>query len=325
MKRTTHSTKNNVRDVIVNSPAKRQFGGFGPPDAILAMQRAAGNRATSELLRCALDSHAAPIARQRDNAGEAHTLGGNAAHPSDLPAVVQEAIGSPGQPLDAQTRAFMQSRFGNDFAHVRVHTGDKAAASARSVSAAAYTLGSDIVFASGKYAPHTTSGRRLIAHEIAHVVQQGRPEAPRVASEGLLEQDANQAASNAMQDIAQTQVACASATRLSREPSTDEDKYCRLTRSAPGPTRTKVDAAIELFRRAGLHALKHPPENDRAMKLLETAEEFFRGIVTTQNIDRLFSGASRTHLSILAEAGHSHHCWDHCSRLDLGRRRRRSG
>jgi Domain of unknown function (DUF4157) len=187
MKRTTNSTKNKVRDVIVNSPEKRQLGGFGPPDAILAMQRAAGNRATSELLRCALDSHATPIARQRDKAGEAHTLGGNAARASDLPAVVQEAIRSSGQPLDAQTRAFMQSRFGNDFAHVRVHTGDKAAASARSLGAAAYTLGSDIVFASGKYAPHTTSGRRLIAHEIAHVLQQGRPEAPRVASEGLLD------------------------------------------------------------------------------------------------------------------------------------------
>jgi hypothetical protein len=142
----------------------------------------------------------------------------------------------------------------------------------------------------------------LIAHEIAHVVQQGRPEAPRVANEGLLEQDANQAASIAMQEIAQPQVACASGTRLSREPSTDEDKYCRLPRSSPGPTRTKVDAAIELFRRAGLHALKHPPENDRAMKLLETVEEYLRGIVTTQNIDRLFSGASMTH-SILAEGG----------------------
>ena len=106
-----------------------------------------------------------------------------------------------------------------------------------------------------------------------------------------------------MEGIDQTQVACASATRLSREPSNEEDKYCRLTRASPGPTRTKVDAAIELFRRAGLHALKHPPENDQAMKLLETVEEYLRGIVTTQNTDRVFSGASKTHLSILAEGG----------------------
>ena len=117
----------------------------------------------------------------------------------------------------------MQLRFGNEFSHVRVHTGGKAGASASSLDAAAYTLGSDIVFASGRYAPHTTSGRRLIAHEIAHVVQQGGPEAPRTANEALLENDANQAASNAMEGIDQTQVACASATRLSREPSNEEE------------------------------------------------------------------------------------------------------
>ena len=163
-------------------------------------------------------------------------------------------------------------------------TGGKAGASASSLDAAAYTLGSDIVFASGRYAPHTTSGRRLIAHEIAHVVQQGGPEAPRTANEALLENDANQAASNAMEGIDQTQVACASATRLSREQSNGEDKYCRLTRASPGPTRTKVDAAIELFRRAGLHALKHPPENDQAMKLLETVEEYLRGIASRRKI-----------------------------------------
>ena len=186
------------------------------------MQRAAGNRATSELLKCALESHATPIGSQKDNVREAHSLAGHTASPSDLPPIVQEAIRSPGQSLDAQTRAFMQFRFGNDFAHVRVHTGDKATASANAIGASAYTLGSDIVFASGKYAPHKTSGRRLIAHEIAHVVQQGRPEAPRVANEGLLEQDANQAASNAMEGIGQTQVACPSVTRLSREPSNEE-------------------------------------------------------------------------------------------------------
>ena len=124
----THSTKSNVNGVITNSPAKpaRQLGGYGPPDAILAMQRAAGNRATSGLLRCALESHATPIGSQKHNVREAHTSTGHAASPSDLPPIVQEAIRSPGQPLDAQTRAFMQFRFGNEFAHVRVHTGDKA-------------------------------------------------------------------------------------------------------------------------------------------------------------------------------------------------------
>jgi Domain of unknown function (DUF4157) len=60
--------------------------------------------------------------------------------PQTFRLLLRKRSGHPGSPLDAQTRAFMQSRFGNDFAHVRVHTGDKAAASARSVGATAYTL-----------------------------------------------------------------------------------------------------------------------------------------------------------------------------------------
>lgn len=76
-----------------------------------------------------------------------------------------------GQPLPGSVRAFLEPRFGYDFSGVRIHTDAKAAESARAVSALAYTLGQDIVFASGQYAPHTTSGQRLLAHELTHVVQ----------------------------------------------------------------------------------------------------------------------------------------------------------
>ena len=89
-----------------------------------------------------------------------------------VPYVVNEVIASPGQPLDAATRAFMVPRFGHDFAQVRVHTDAKAAESARAVDALAYTVGRDIVFSVGQYAPQTTTGRRLLAHELTHVVQQ---------------------------------------------------------------------------------------------------------------------------------------------------------
>jgi uncharacterized protein DUF4157/putative RNase toxin 44 of polymorphic toxin system len=67
----------------------------------------------------------------------------------------------------------MESRFGRDFSRVRTHTDARSAESARAVSAEAYTVGSDIVFGSGRYAPETPSGRRLIAHELAHTIQQG--------------------------------------------------------------------------------------------------------------------------------------------------------
>jgi Domain of unknown function (DUF4157) len=91
-----------------------------------------------------------------------------------MPASVHEVLGSPGQPLDAATRAFMEPRFAHDFSQVRVHTDAKAAESARAVNALAFTVGRDVVFASGEYAPARTEGQRLLAHELAHVTQQHR-------------------------------------------------------------------------------------------------------------------------------------------------------
>ena len=98
--------------------------------------------------------------------------------PSDVrqvaaPPIVHEVLASPGQPLDASTRAFMEPRFGHDFSHVRVHSGQAAEESARQMNARAYTLGQNIVFGADQYAPTTAPGRRLLAHELAHSVQQG--------------------------------------------------------------------------------------------------------------------------------------------------------
>ena len=77
-----------------------------------------------------------------------------------------------GRPLDAGTRNYFEPRFGADFSNVRIHTDTNAAASARSVNALAYTVGRDVVFNSGQYAPHRDAGKRLLAHELTHVVQQ---------------------------------------------------------------------------------------------------------------------------------------------------------
>jgi hypothetical protein len=94
---------------------------------------------------------------------------GNAA---PAPARVDTVLNSPGQPLAPAARVFFESRFGRDFSDVRVHADRTAAQSARDVSASAYTVGRDIVFGPGQYAPESTAGRRLIAHELTHVVQQ---------------------------------------------------------------------------------------------------------------------------------------------------------
>ena len=97
----------------------------------------------------------------------------NTAPVTDVPPVVNEVLSSAGQPLDVGTRTFMESRFGHDFSHVRVHTDAKAAESAQSVNALAYTVGRDVVFGTRQYAPTTMAGRMLMVHELTHVVQQG--------------------------------------------------------------------------------------------------------------------------------------------------------
>lgn len=89
-----------------------------------------------------------------------------------LPAVVHEAVRSPGEPLDPAIRSSMEGRFGRDFSAVRVHADHRAGQSAVAVNALAYTIGSDIVFAPGWDRGATEPGRRLIAHELVHVLQQ---------------------------------------------------------------------------------------------------------------------------------------------------------
>lgn len=91
---------------------------------------------------------------------------------SPVPPVVDEVLRSPGQPLDATTRAFMEPRFGHDFSRVRVHTDERAASSAEAVNALAYTVGNDIVFGAKRYAPTSQEGKSLIAHELTHTIQQ---------------------------------------------------------------------------------------------------------------------------------------------------------
>jgi hypothetical protein len=86
---------------------------------------------------------------------------------------VLDVVGSGGgQPLDRDTRAQMEAGFGHDFSDVRIHTGGQAAESARSVQAQAYTVGNDIVFGGDTFSPDSSAGKRTLAHELTHVVQQ---------------------------------------------------------------------------------------------------------------------------------------------------------
>jgi hypothetical protein len=99
---------------------------------------------------------------QAATAGKAGELG--------LPSPARETLGAP---LESRTRAFFEARFGYDFSQVRVHSDTRAAQSAQSMGALAYTAGPNIAFGAGRYQPGTGEGQRLLAHELTHVVQQG--------------------------------------------------------------------------------------------------------------------------------------------------------
>jgi uncharacterized protein DUF4157 len=114
-----------------------------PAAAVLSLQRLAGNESVNALLE------------------------------EEQPSPVRDVVGSGGgSPLEPGVRGFMEQRLGHDFTDVRVHTGGKADESAHSISAQAYTVGTDVVFRGGAYQPDSPTGQRVIAHELAHVVQQ---------------------------------------------------------------------------------------------------------------------------------------------------------
>jgi len=131
---------------------------------------------------------------------------------------VNEAIHSPGQPLEPETRSSMEKRFGHDFGRVRVHVDAKAAKAAESVGAQAFTVGRDISFAAGRYTPNSLTGRQLIAHELTHVIQQGfgkNPE-PVSASNEMLEEEADKVA-KIIPHAGLVKIMGSSAPRLSRQ------------------------------------------------------------------------------------------------------------
>ena len=111
--------------------------------------------------------------RKEDEEARVHRKATGGLTPSVAPPIVHSVIGNGGRPLDAATRAFMEPRFGFDFSRVRIHTDAHASQSASAIQALAYTVNHSIVFSAGSYAPQTKAGRRLLAHELAHVVQQG--------------------------------------------------------------------------------------------------------------------------------------------------------
>ncbi len=112
---------------------------------------------------------------QLDGASIQRDGGTGTAMPVGLSSKVHSLRSTGGQPLHAEIRDFFEPRFGVDLSAVRVYTDARAGATARSVQARAFTIGNDVVFGAGEYQPHTSAGQRLLAHELAHAIQQSNP------------------------------------------------------------------------------------------------------------------------------------------------------
>ncbi len=124
--------------------------------------------------QCACGEHTAgggecDDCRKKDTLVQRHAVA--TAGPERIPRIVRDVIASQGHSLSGDVRAIMEPRFGQDFSRVRLHTDSRAAESAGSVNAHAYTVGEHIAFQSGRYDPSSVSGQRLLAHELTHVVQ----------------------------------------------------------------------------------------------------------------------------------------------------------
>ena len=148
----------------------------GHRDAVDVPTRRAADAAT--VRRTAVSPFSMADGRIVDDEGEqlqAKADGAVAAHAGPAAsAKVEAAVSRPCTGLPATARAFMESRFGHDFGHVRIHADEPAAEAARSVNARAFTIGASIVFARGQYLPDSPAGRWLLAHELTHVLQQGK-------------------------------------------------------------------------------------------------------------------------------------------------------
>lgn len=171
--------------------AKRKRAASPPAGSpILELQRAAGNTAVARLMRSGLPERDLEVSRPGDAREQEAERMAEAAVSHSSEEIVDAGVASqrtpdtapsmvgdlgPGRPLDSEARSLLEPRFGQDLTGVRVHTGPRAEESARAAGARAFALGKDVVFGAGEYRPETAAGQRLLAHEVAHTVQQGQP------------------------------------------------------------------------------------------------------------------------------------------------------
>lgn len=170
-----------ARSVARQTSQPIQNSSQGLPDVLLRLQHAHGNRFVQRMLKgalvqrkCACGQGSGACVSCSEDQTRLQRKATKADAPAAVPELVHAAAQGNGQPLDSSVREFMESRFQHDFSQVRIHSDAHSARSAAHLNATAYTVGSDIFFGQTRYSPHTQSGRKLLAHELAHVLQQSQ-------------------------------------------------------------------------------------------------------------------------------------------------------
>jgi hypothetical protein len=205
--------------------AKMRVG--GADDVLEREADQAADRALASVVPAQLtgSNGAEPLVRRRASVGSGGT--------HDAPASVGDTLHASGALLDSASRQFFESRFSHDFSRVRVHTGSSAEQSADEVGARAYTVGSNVVFARGEYAPHSADGRRLLAHELAHVVQQDS------APAAVVRRQPNKKREETARVLSLTEID-KDPTRKQRRKDTGQDRAWIYRSTKPGGVKTAV-------------------------------------------------------------------------------------
>ncbi len=197
--------------------------------------------------------------------GEERTLRRKATGPAPAahaPSVVHDVLNSPGRSLDTSTRGFFEGRFGYDFGRVRVHADSRAAESAKAVNASAYTVGQHIVFDEGRYDPASGPGRELMAHELAHTIQQDHAAGA-----------AGPISIGAPDDRSEREADGAAAAVVNQQSAAIDSRDTRRIRRQPNPAPA-------------------PPQHDLGADLSESASPFLAASIGSVTIDGFVTGKS---------------------------------
>jgi hypothetical protein len=268
------------------------------PQAILQLQRHYGNRAVQRLIRHAQ----ADVQREAPIGLEGGAVGG------DLQGQIDSARGG-GRPLDRTVGSQIGGALGADFSGVHVHTGPSADGLNRSLSARAFTTGSDIFFSQGAYNPGTHSGKQLLAHELTHVVQQGGAAAgqrkPNKIQAKLTvgpagdkyEEEADQVAGQVMR-----QTARGAPTRPVRV------QRVAISRRPAGIQRAFQDRAAAFEQSLGVYAFHHPAANQAAEAMSNKVRDYIERKAsaegaTEKSIDKLWQKAGEDRAGMAGAVG----------------------